>query len=86
MVPDYQNGDFVLILRSPFNINKYRLNDIIIFTHPLYGILIKRIHEILPNGDIFVRGNFINSLDSRKLGHIPMANVIGKVIWSIKRR
>lgn len=85
-MPDYQNGDFVLILRSPFCITRFKSGDLIIFSHPFYGLLIKRIHEILPNGDLYVIGNLENSLDSRKLGYIPNANVIGKVIWSFKRK
>jgi signal peptidase I len=83
MIPDYKNGDFVVILRSPFCIRRFKIGDTIIFNHIHYGVLIKTIENILPTGELFVRGKVENSLDSRRLGYVHINSVIGKVIWLI---
>jgi phage repressor protein C with HTH and peptisase S24 domain len=84
MSPEYNDGDFVLVLRSPlFGIHISR-GDAIIFKHVQFGILIKKIEDILPNGDYYVKGTQENSLDSNKLGYIQSSTVMGKVIWHIR--
>ena len=83
MSPDYQSGDFVLLVK-PFG-GRVKRGDVIVFSNQLYGILIKRIEKITDEG-IYVLGTGENSLDSRRLGPINPASVQGKVIWHIHRR
>lgn len=84
--PDFQDGDFVLILKIPFLFKPIKTGDAIVFEHPSYGTLIKKVDRLDPNSDsIFVLGNHQFSLDSRQIGWIEQQNVIGKVIWHVKR-
>ena len=80
MSPEYQNGDFVLIVRTC----RPKVGDVIVFHNQLYGRLIKRIEKITEQG-IYVIGTGANSLDSRRLGPVSPDKALGKVIWHIKR-
>ena len=83
MSPEYQRGDFVLLLK--FFRNRIKRGDVIVFSNQLYGILIKRIEKITEEG-IYVLGTGENSLDSRRLGPVNPKAVQGKVIWHIRQR
>ena len=83
MSPEYQRGDFVLLLNL-FR-NRIKRGDVIVFSNQLYGILIKRIEKITEEG-IYVLGTGENSLDSRRLGPVNPKAVQGKVIWHIRQR
>jgi signal peptidase I len=85
MAPEFEEGDFVLINEIPFFLQRLTKGDIIIFNHKKYGILIKKIDSFFPNQGFFVRGIHKNSLDSNQLGYIPRPNVMGKVIWHIRK-
>ena len=80
MTPEYQDGDFVLIMR----VRRPKAGQVIVFHNQLYGTLIKRIEKITEEG-IYVVGTGANSLDSRRLGPVRPERVQGKVIWHIKR-
>jgi signal peptidase I len=82
--PDFQDGDFVLAAGVPFPAGKIRTGDVIIFSQPGYGSLIKRVGRVLEGGEAYVvRGTRIDSSDSRNFGPVPKARVSGKVIWHI---
>jgi signal peptidase I len=85
MLPEYKEGDFVVINKIPFFLRRLSKGDAIIFTHEYYGILIKKIDYVLPGGEFFVVGNHANSLDSTKLGNIPLSAIKGKVTWHIRK-
>ena len=80
MSPEYQHGDFVLILRT----SQPKVDDVIVFHNQLYGTLIKRVEKITEQG-IYVVGTGENSLDSRRLGPVNPDKVQGKVVWHIRR-
>jgi len=81
MSPDFQEGDFVIILTASFILNRLKVGDDIIFSHKLYGTLIKRIASFDPNtAGVYVEGTSEDSLDSRRLGTIRSENIKGKVI------
>lgn len=80
MTPEYQDGDFVLIMR----VRRPKVGQVIVFHNQLYGTLIKRIEKITEQG-IYVVGTAENSLDSRRLGPVRPERVQGKVIWHIRR-
>jgi len=85
--PDFQDGDYVLAAGVPFPAGKVRAGDVIIFSQPGYGSLIKRVERVLEGGEAYVvRGTQIDSSDSRNFGPIPKARVSGKVIWHIQAK
>ena len=86
MLPEFKNGDFVVITRFPLLFHNLSIADSIIFSHPIYGLLIKYIDDILPNGDVFVKGSSPDSLDSKKLGIIPFESIKGKVLFHFHRK
>jgi signal peptidase I len=86
LTPYYQEGDFVLIVKIPFFLDRLKSGDTVAFNHPVYGLMIKLVEHIEPAGElIFVSGTQANSLDSRQLGPIPRKALLGKVIWHIKQ-
>jgi signal peptidase I len=85
--PDFCEGDYVLTLRVPFPTVKIKVGDVITFTQPGYGTLIKRVRRILDGEHKFdVRGRLTESSDSRDFGPIAPEQVTGKVIWHSKRK
>ena len=85
MWPQYEDGDYVLVA-SPRLAGGIRAGDVVVFRHPDYGVMIKRVERVEPGGDdIYVIGAHERSVDSRQFGAISRRAVIGKVIWHIKR-
>jgi signal peptidase I len=81
MSPDFQEGDFVVLLTLPFFLKQLKVGDVIIFKHKLYGTLIKRIASFDPEtAEAYVEGTGPDSLDSRRLGTIRREKIRGKVI------
>jgi phage repressor protein C with HTH and peptisase S24 domain len=85
LAPEYQNGDFVLVSKIPFLIVPQSPGDIIAFHQPGFGLLIKRIQNLSPEGGVNVIGNHPDSVDSRVFGSVRQEDVIGKVIWHIRK-
>jgi signal peptidase I len=84
LAPRYHDGDYVIV--SGLGLKRIQSGDIIVFTHPEYGRLIKRVERIEPCGRLHVRGEDIDSVDSRRFGAIPPSLIYGKVVWRIPRR
>jgi phage repressor protein C with HTH and peptisase S24 domain len=85
LTPEYQNGDFVVISKIPFLFAPPACGDIIAFHQPGYGLMIKRIQQITPDGRIEAIGSHPESIDSRVFGTVKKENVLGKVIWHIHK-
>ena len=86
LFPDFRDGDFVFIAGTPFPSGKIRAGDVVVFRQPGYGLLIKRVNQILGDGvSLDVRGTQVESADSRNFGPIQRGQVRGKVIWHIRR-
>ena len=87
MSPGFREGDFVLVCTIPFLRRRLRPGDVIAFRHPEQGIMIKGVAEAVANGKGYhVLGTHPDSVDSRRFGPVPLGDVIGKVIWHIRRR
>ena len=84
LYPDYKNGDFVVIAKSPFCTGRIHVDDVIAFNQVQYGLMIKKVAAVLPEG-LNVRGSLVESIDSRQFGLVPRQDVIGKVIWHIRQ-
>jgi signal peptidase I len=80
--PDYQEGDYVMVVTFPFLYLKR--GNIVIFRNPVYGTMIKKIAHEDPEG-FYVVGTHPNSIDSRQFGSINRRDILGKVIWHIKK-
>lgn len=86
LYPEYRNGDYVLVAKSPFAFSRIRIGDVIAFQQVKYGLMIKRVSALSEDDDfVEVRGSVIESVDSRRFGPVNKEDVIGKVIWHIPR-
>jgi signal peptidase I len=84
LVPDYQEGDFVLVCKIPFFI-RIKPGDTVVFRHPHYGTMIKKVSALVPGDRLFVVGTGRYSVDSRRFGPVPRDSLIGRVIWHLRR-
>ena len=80
--PAYQEGDFVMIVTVPSFL--FKPGNTVVFQHPTYGIMIKKILRVDPMG-LFVTGTHPLSIDSRQFGLIERRSVLGVVAWHIRR-
>jgi signal peptidase I len=86
MLPAFRDGDFVLVCKIPFLFDRLRQGDVIAFRHKEYGTMIKKVQDLTPGeGEVNVIGTQENSVDSRRFGPIPYKDILGKVIWHIKK-
>jgi len=85
LAPEYQQGDFVLVSKIPFLFFPPSPGNIIAFHQPGYGLLIKRIENISSDGGVNVIGTHPESIDSRVFGTVRRGDIIGKVIWHIRK-
>jgi signal peptidase I len=85
LAPEYKQGDFVLVSKIPFFFIPPSPRDVIAFNQPGYGLLIKRIQNINTDGGVNVIGNHLESIDSRVFGAVRREDMIGKVIWHIRK-
>ena len=82
MLPVYRPGDFVIVRRV--SRSTLKAGDVVVFENFFYGMLIKKIDKVREEG-VYVLGTGENSLDSRRLGPVPLEAIQGKVIWHIRR-
>lgn len=85
LAPEYTQGDFVLVSKIPFLFASPSAGDVIAFHQPGYGLLIKRIQNRLPDGELEVIGDHPESVDSRIFGMVKREDILGKVIWHIRK-
>ncbi len=75
----------MLVVKLTLMLRRLKKGDVIVFRHPYYGVMIKRIDSISPDSDdIVVLGAHPESTDSRDFGPIHRKDVVGKVIWHVK--
>lgn len=86
LLPFYYEGDFVLLLKIPFIFNRtIRRGDTIVFRHVDYGLMIKYVAHVSPDGrQVFVIGSHPGSIDSRQFGAVQLESVLGKVVWHLR--
>jgi nickel-type superoxide dismutase maturation protease len=82
LYPDYREGDYVMVITVPFF--SFKRGDTIVFRHLEYGTMIKKIAQVEPDG-IHVVGNHPDSVDSRRFGPIKPGDVVGRVVWHIRK-
>ena len=85
LVPRLHDGDFVLCSKIPILLKRLKPGDLVVFNQPGYGVLIKELETITPDGQsLVVRGLHPESVDSRAFGPVPRKDIIGKVIWRVR--
>ena len=73
MLPLLADGDIVLVLDWYWLVGAPRPGDRVVFTHPIYGTLVKLVDELRPEtAQVTVRGTRPVSLDSQEFGPIPL--------------
>lgn len=82
MWPDYRHNDYVAISRR--RNNALLPGDDVICRHAEFGLILKRIKHIGPNGMRLTGLNRL-SAESGRLGNIQRRAVVGRVVWHIKR-
>ena len=86
LMPTYQDGDFVIVSKIPLFFRSPRPGDVIVFQHAHYGVLIKKVAQVVAGGErLFVVGTHEHSVDSRRFGAIDRRDVLGKVVGHIPR-
>lgn len=84
--PFFRNGDYVIVIQIPCFLRRLKPGDVVVFRHPVYGRMIKRLERISQDGsELFVVGSHPESTDSRVFGPIPRRWATGKVIAHISR-
>jgi phage repressor protein C with HTH and peptisase S24 domain len=79
--PEYRDGDYALVT----SLSSIRRGDVLAFRRASGDVYIKRVEQILPDDRFFVTGTHPNSIDSRHFGPVPRRDVLGKVIWHIRK-
>ncbi len=85
LTPEFEHGDFVLVSKIPFYFASPFPGEVIAFRQPAYGLLIKRIQAVGAGGDVEVVGSHPDSVDSRVFGSVRRKDVVGKVVWHIRK-
>ena len=86
MLPLLAEGDLALAVNWYWLTGPLKPGDIVVFRHALYGTLVKQVDRLLPEaGRLTVRGTRAVSLDSQEFGPVAQAEVLGKVVWRVRR-
>jgi nickel-type superoxide dismutase maturation protease len=85
LAPRFRAGDFVVISRIPLLFRRPAAGDVVVFRQPDYGQLIKRVEQVKSDGSLFVLGDDIDSVDSRRFGPIQPKALIGLVVLHVPR-
>lgn len=84
--PEFHPGDYVLAASLPGWWHRLRPGDVVVCRHPAYGTLVKRIEKMDPaRQEVQLIGSHPESIDSRVFGALPRKQVIGKVIWHVRK-
>jgi len=78
--PYLHHNDFVLTSRLFLSC---RVGDVVVVDHFLYGIIIKKIRHIAPDGQLWLIGEHPTSLESERIGWVSPRRVLGKVVFRI---
>ncbi|NLQ17832.1 peptidase S24 [Marinomonas sp. M1K-6] len=80
MAPSLWDGDFVFTSRC---YKKLKIGHLIVVDHALYGLMVKKILHIAPDGQLWLGGENNKSLQSERIGWVSPRRVVGKVIRKI---
>lgn len=81
MEPLLPDGTFALFSR----VGTYKEADTILIHHAEYGLIVKEVCEVLPDG-FRVAGTSPYSTPSYRFGIVPPERVIGRLCWSRQKK
>lgn len=79
LFPFYKDAERVLCFKI-FSFSSIKINDVVIFKHKTYGLMIKKVTKI-ENKRYFVKGTDPFSIDSRDFGFIGIDELEYKVLF-----
>lgn len=83
--PEYREGDYAVVLTRPF-LRPVKRGDTVLLRLDTYGTLIKKVESIdLSAGTLEVVGSSLASVDSRTFGAVSLEDLVGRVIFHIKK-
>lgn len=86
LTPEFQQGDFVVIATSPLFYRNIKRGDVLVFSNEQHGTMIKKFSHYEGNQEkLFVTGTHPLSIDSADFGPIDREDLMGKVIWHIRK-
>lgn len=80
MAPQLHDGDYVFISRLFLSL---KVGDVVVVDHFLYGIIIKKVVHVAPDGQLWLCGEHPTSLESERIGWLSPRRVLGKVIGRV---
>jgi signal peptidase I len=83
MMPELADGDFVVISRLFWSLKP---RDKVVAYHEIYDVLVKQIHSHRTDKGFLLEGLNSASVSSEKMGWISPDQMIGKVLFCIKRK
>lgn len=87
MSPFYNDGDYVITTSIPLLFNRISDKSVIVFKSPVYGILIKKVCRADDTSGLFyVKGINPASISSEKIGPVKKDEIIGTVLFHIKKK
>lgn len=83
MAPWAHNRDIVIAVYLPRGLLNPK--QVILFKHPQYGHIIKRLDACNEQGQWRLRGdNAVQSVSSEQMGWVSLPYWVGRVIWVVK--
>jgi len=80
MVPRLYDGDFVFTSRFYTTL---KVGHLVVVDHALYGLILKKVLHIAPDGQLWLGGENNQSMQSERIGWVSSRRVVGKVVASI---
>jgi nickel-type superoxide dismutase maturation protease len=85
MLPRFRGGDYVLVSRLPVLLGRIRVGDVVAFRHAEFGTMVKRVARVLENEHYHVQGSHQYSVDSRRFGPVHKSDLIGRLLWHVRK-
>jgi len=84
MEPKYKDGDYLLLLKR--SVKKLRQGNDIVFSHPIYGTMVKQIKSVNSSNQIFTAiGLNPESLSEEVMGEISFKTIKGFPIYHFSK-
>jgi len=84
--PSFLSGDYVLVRTFRGNLSGYSQGEIVVARHPVLGLIIKQVRQDHPDSKkLELEGIHPDSISSEKIGLVPYQDVVGKLLFHIKR-
>jgi phage repressor protein C with HTH and peptisase S24 domain len=84
--PSFLSGDYVIVRTSHNNPPAFAKGEIVVARHQALGLIIKQVRLDHPDTETLeLEGTHSDSISSEKIGLVPYQDVVGKLLFHIKR-